>query len=1105
MIELRDIVKDYPSGDQVVHALSGVSIRFRDSEFVSVLGPSGGGKTTLLNILGGLDHYTSGDLVINGRSTKGYRESDWDTYRNHSVGFVFQSYNLIPHQSVLANVELALTMSGVGRAERHRRAQEALESVGLADQMHKRPAQLSGGQMQRVAIARALVNDPDIVLADEPTGALDSQTSVQVLEILKKVSHDRLVIMVTHNPELAERYSTRVVHLLDGRVTSDSRPFEADEEPAAAATSAAATPGSAAATSVAAGQELQRQAPHTKGRRRMSPATAMGLSMRNLMTKRGRTLLTAFAGSIGIIGISLILSLSNGAQNYITRVEQDTLSSYPIEVKSESVDLSSMMGAMGAMTAGSTPGSSTDNADTTQDAAKDKDATPTDVTVDSVMGGIIGSISGGTAINDLEAFRAWLEDGDGQDIYALANDVSYGYDTQLYVYSADTSDGVLQVNPSTLLSNVGLSNFSSETSTESSAGSLYVSMNSSYSMGNQVDVWKQLMDNDAVLNSQYKVLAGREAKAADEVVLLTDKDGHISDYMLYALGMQDQDEVAQMFDDVISGKQVDAGGSKSLSFDDFLGMRFKLVLPSELYQRGDDGVWHSIRSDQQAMRQVVDNAPDLTIVGVMCPNDDAALGKSYGSIGYTAALTRQVVEQTAASELTQDQLSHPDIDVFTGLPFEDKDSDAQDVQDTQDEKSASAAANKKDAASASTAMDEKDAEGASAAADEKDAPDAGSASADASASAGGAKSALSQKLADKAGALAGASAGADRAAMGSTGLGGMLSAAGTGIPGGMSAGAGMPAGFAGAAGMPTGFAGVTGDADVPEFSSIDDLYAYLDTLPGDEATAMKAQLDQARAMGFPDDLLLSQAQAMMSGDLGAMYGAMGSSSAAGATLEGTHLNDEGELVSTATYEGNLKKIGVAEVGEPSSITIYPRSFEDKEKIVSLIEDYNRQMNDSGQEDKVIQYSDYVGLIMSSVSNVINAISYILIAFVAISLVVSSIMIGIITYISVLERTKEIGVLRSIGASRGDIAMVFNAETFVIGLASGVLGILVTVLLDIPANIVIEAVSGVHNLAQLPPLAALILIGISVVLTVGAGLIPARIASKKDPVVALRTE
>lgn len=1083
MIELRDIVKDYPSGDEVVHALKGVGIRFRDSEFVSILGPSGCGKTTLLNILGGLDHYTSGDLVINGRSTKGYRESDWDTYRNHSVGFVFQSYNLIPHQTVLSNVELALTMSGVGRAERHRRALEALESVGLGDQAHKRPAQLSGGQMQRVAIARALVNDPDIVLADEPTGALDSQTSVQVLEILKKVSHDRLVIMVTHNPELAEHYSTRVVHLLDGRVTSDSNPFEAGEEPAAEKPAAAsAAPGDATA-----GAARPRADQH-KGRRRMGPVTAMGLSMRNLMTKRGRTVLTAFAGSIGIIGIALILSLSNGAQSYITRVEQDTLSSYPIEVQSESVDLTSLMGSLGAMNGAGIEVSSTDSSDTTDASAKsDQNGTPTQVTVDSVMGGIIGSLSGGASVNDLASFRSYLEDGDGRQIYDLSNDVSYGYDTQLYVYSSDTSDGVLQVNPSTLLSNVGLSSFSTEVSTDSSAGSLYANVSSSYSMGGQVDVWEQLMDNEGVIQSQYKVLAGREPQSADEVVLITDKDGHVSDYLLYALGIKDQSEVSQMFDDIAAGEQVDAGGSETYSFDDFLGMSFKLVLPSDLYQRGDDGVWHSIRSDQQAMKQVVDNAADLTVVGVICPNEDAAIGKNYGSIGYTSALTSQVVEETAASPLAQDQLDHPDIDVFTGLPF-DHEGDG-----SGDEGAEGASTDEKVAASAASASDFADASGtedgavrAAAATGSADADDtvASSDSADETASSG-VKSSLASAFANKAGSGTGSSS-ADGEVSGAGGLGGLLSAAA------VSTGSGT-------------IADASASGDMPELSSIDDLYAYLDTLPDQNASAMRTQLDRARAMGFSDDMLLGQARSMLSSGqtMGAgMYG-MGSSSAA--SDQGTRVNDNGDLVSTATYEGNLRKIGVAYSDEPSSITIYPRSFEAKEKIVSLIEDYNRQMTESGQEDKVIQYSDYVGLIMSSVSNVINAISYILIAFVAISLVVSSIMIGIITYISVLERTKEIGVLRSIGASRGDVAMVFNAETFVIGLASGVLGILVTVLLDIPANIVIEQVSGVHNLAQLPPLAGLVLIAVSVVLTVGAGLIPARIASRKDPVVALRTE
>ena len=920
MLELRDIYKDYPSGDDIVRALKGVSIKFRDSEFVSILGQSGCGKTTLLNIIGGLDHYTTGDLVINGRSTKGYNDKDWDTYRNHSIGFVFQSYNLIPHQTVLRNVELALTISGVGRRERTERAEEALIAVGLGDQMHKKPNQLSGGQMQRVAIARALVNNPDIVLADEPTGALDSETSVQVMEILKQVSQTRLVIMVTHNPELAMQYSTRVVRLLDGRITEDSDPFEP-----------APQLGGDWSRRPQSKRERRRAIKEArkasgKGKRRMSFLTALNLSMRNLLTKKGRTVLTAFAGSIGIIGIALILSLSNGAQGYINSVEQDTLSSYPVQLQSENVDMSAMLAAMGAMT-----GSGGDEVE----------GTPTEITTDNVMTSIIERLGSGSTHNDLGAFRDYIENGDGHVIYDYANDVRYGYDVILNVYSSDTSDGVVQVNPSTLMSTIGLSSMSTTALAEndSAAGSLVSSMSSMSPMMSEVDAWDQLLNNQEVLDSQYDVLAGRMPQSYDEVVLITDKDGHISDYLLYTLGLKDQQEVADMLQDVVDGEDLSVPNPETYAFDDFLGMTFKLVPASSRYQQNADGTWTDMSEDEAFMTSAISAAEDLTVVGVICPNENASIEETNGAIGYRADLTEHLIELNNSSAIAQAQQADPTVDVFTGLPF------------------------------------------------------------------------------------------------------------------------------------------ATGEETAAPTYTMDDVYAYMATLDAEMQAAMQAQIDQAYAAGMTDDQIVEQFAAMLP------------------------VPQE----SDATYEGNLEKMGVADVSEPTSIEIYAKDFESKELITNLIEDYNAQMEEDGEESKVLQYTDYVGLMMSSVRTVIDAISYILIAFVAISLVVSSIMIGIITYISVLERTKEIGILRAIGASKRDVSRVFNAETFVIGLLSGVLGIAVTLLLLIPANLIIHNLTGIANMAQLPWIGAGILIVISVLLTLIGGIIPSRMAAKRDPVTALRTE
>ena len=1053
MLELKDIYKDYPSGDDIVRALKGVTIKFRDSEFVSILGQSGCGKTTMLNIIGGLDHYTTGDLVINGRSTKRYNDKDWDTYRNHSIGFVFQSYNLIPHQSVLRNVELALTISGVGRRERTRRATEALVAVGLGDQLHKKPTQMSGGQMQRVAIARALVNNPDIILADEPTGALDSETSVQVMEILRKVAETKLVIMVTHNPELAQRYSTRIVRLLDGRITEDSNPYVLN------VAELGANPLPQTKREIRRAEKAARKATG-KGKKRMSFVTALGLSMRNLTTKKGRTILTAFAGSIGIIGIALILSLSSGAQSYINGVEQDTLSSYPIQLQSENVDMSALMSAMGAMTGSDTDGDG--QADDTKSGAQSE--APTELTTNNVMTNIIQKLGTGSTNNDLKSFRDYIENGDGHRIYDLANDVRYGYDTTLYVYSAETDNGVLQVNPSTVMDAIGLGGMmgtTDQTQDQSAANSIVSSMSSMSPMMSSTDVWDQLMNNDDLVKSQYDVLAGRMPEKYNEVVLITDKQGRISDYLLYTLGMKDQDEVNQMLTDVVNGEELEPAKQEEYAFDDFIGKTFKLVPASDFYEEQDDGTWANMKDDEAYMKGVVEDAEDLEIVGIIRPNDNAAIEEDQGAIGYRADLTEHVVEQIDDSAIARAQKDDPTVDVFTGLPFEKND----------DGTLTEAGQAAKDAAEAAAAETTDGAEAVAAPA----AP-------------------TMADLTTYIGQLQASNP--DAAAQLTQAVDGVRAQLGEGA----TDDAVLQALYAMSPDLQAQLAAVAGASatPVPTMDMLSAYLAQLATADPDTAAAIQAQVDQAVANGTPADQV---AAGMAQADAGfAAYVAAQAPADAGAQAEQPE-----PTVSSATYEGNLRKIGVADVESPNTIEIYAKDFDSKEEITGIIDEYNTQAQDDGEDGKVIQYTDYVGLMMSSVRTVIDAISNIQIAFVAISLVVSSIMIGIITYISVLVRTKEIGILRAIGASKRDVSRVFNAETFVIGLISGLLGIGVTLLLIIPINIIVYQVAGVANLAGLPWVAALILVGISVVLTFIGGVIPAHMASKKDPVLALRTE
>lgn len=895
MLELNDIKKDYVSGSTTVSALKGINLRFRDCEFVSILGQSGCGKTTMLNIIGGLDKYTSGDLKINGVSTKNYKDRDWDFYRNNSIGFVFQSYNLIPHQTVLSNVELALTLSGVSKAERKKRAIEALEKVGLGEQIHKKPNQMSGGQMQRVAIARALVNNPDILLADEPTGALDTETSIQIMELLKEISKDRLIIMVTHNPELAKDYSTRIVRLLDGVITDDSDPYTLEDMEADIKAKEAAK--------VKASEKKNKKS-GKKQKTSMSFFTALSLSFNNLMTKKTRTILTAFAGSIGIIGIAMILSISNGIQLYIDRVQRDTLSSYPITLQAESIDISSMVTSM------------TGNSDSEEHEDKSK------IYSNDIMGDMINTMVKEVKSNNLSEFKKYIENG-SSDIKSYVSDIQYSYDVPLNIYMKDTSNGVEQLNPSTMFDSIYGEGATSTSSAMSSGMGMGMFSNSS--------VWNQLLGNQQVLDEQYDVLAGHWPENYNEVVLVVDKNNEVDDYTLYSLGLKDPEEVRTLFKKMMVGESYETKKDISYTFDEILDTEFKFVMPTDMYKYNDvTGTWDDYSKDDKYMTNVVNNGTDIKVCGIIRPNDDAVSTSISSGIGYTAKLTEYIIEEVKNSEIAKAQLADTSVDVFTGVPF---------------------------------------------------------------------------------------------------------------------------------------------DNDRNTEITMDDVNAYMATLSPEESAQM-----QAMTSGMSDDQILQ----LFSASLKAR-------------------------TTDATLDSNKSKLGITDLDTPSQIDIYATDFDSKEKVQNIIKDYNKLQQDDGKEENVINYTDYVGIMMSSVSTIINAISYVLIAFVAISLIVSSIMIGIITYISVLERTKEIGVLRSIGASKKDVSRIFNAETLIEGFVSGALGIVVTLLLCIPANALIKHLTDISNVAQLPVAGGVILIIISMFLTFIAGLIPAKLAAKKDPVVALRSE
>ena len=972
MLSLKKIVKSYRTGDTEVQALKGIDLEFRKSEFVSILGPSGCGKTTLLNIIGGLDRYDSGELSIKGKSTKSFSDSDWDSYRNHSIGFVFQSYNLIPHQSVLSNVELALTLSGVPKAERRKRAADALAKVGLADQLHKKPGQMSGGQMQRVAIARALVNDPEILLADEPTGALDSVTSVQIMEILKEISKDRLIIMVTHNPELAEKYSTRIVRLSDGRVTSDSDPYTAADETA----------------NVAKTTEVKKK--RAKGKTSMSFLTALSLSTNNLMTKKGRTFLTSFAGSIGIIGIALILALSNGIQLYINKVQEDTLSSYPISIAAQTVDYTSMVESL--------MGKKDDSSEHELDA----------VYSNSVMFEMMNVMISEVQKNNLSDFKKYL---DSKEKELRENnkisDISYGYDFDLNIYSPDTSNGITKL---------GMDIFY-----ETIYGQNSFSQMQQYG-GASFTLFSEMINNPELISSQYDLLAGKMPEKYDEIVLVLDKHNEISDMALYALGLKDRSELKKIMDAAMKGEQFEIE-SAVFSYEDMLNTKFRLVLPSDLYSRSASGGYRYVGDNEDAMKSIISGGITLNIVGIIRPNEDAVASSITGSVAYTHELTEYIINQTNNSEIVKAQLADPKTDVLTGLPFPDDSY----VKPGNAEKAAAVKAYFDSLSPAE--MTPIIYKVITAANIQKTA-----------------FAQLSAMSGDEIKALLVSSIAAKLGVDEKTAEGYLASMSEEDMQ--TSALAVIAAGVAESVTKAT--ADELGKMSADELSSM--FEGYIATLGEDELAALYDQYMPA-------------------------------------------------TVSSSSYEENVKKLGICDLDNPSTINIYPVDFKSKDEIKKLISDYN----DSVAEKDKITYTDYVAILMSSVSTIINFVSYALIAFVSISLVVSSIMIGIITYISVLERTKEIGILRAIGASKRDISRVFNAETFIVGLAAGVIGIGISLLLCLPINLIISALSGVNNIASLPLVGSLILIAISIALTLIAGLIPAKIAARKDPVIALRSE
>ena len=1000
MLELRNIVKEYPAGGQPVEALKGVSLQFRESEFVSILGPSGCGKTTLLNIIGGLDQYTSGDLVINGRSTKDYKDRDWDAYRNHSVGFVFQSYNLIPHQTVLQNVELALTLSGVSKAERRRRAKEALERVGLGSQLKKRPSEMSGGQMQRVAIARAIVNDPDIVLADEPTGALDTETSVQVMEILKEISKDRLIVMVTHNPELAQRYSTRIVRMLDGQVTGDTAPLTPEE-----------------AQKERAASVKKDEAARKAKRPSMSLWTSFGLSLKNLFTKKGRTALTSFAGSIGIIGIALIYAVSQGTTAYIDAVQEDTLSSYPLTLQSQEMDLGSLMEEF-------------------IDAAQSTDEHQLDgVYQKPMIYDMVNALSSSETIeNDLASFKTYLEQRlkDPEDpLYNAVSGVQYTYDPQLLVYTENVDGDILLSDSQELMEDLMQEYFSIDMAAMSDLRSSYGMDSLASSMGGgSMVLWQEMLPGDdgalisPMLEDQYDLVYGSWPNDYNEVVLVLDENNELDDMALYALGLKPQEEMDAIMQAAVDQTEVELE-DQSWSYEEICSREYKTVLNADCYAYDEaSGLYVDLRDTDAGLRYLYDNGITLQVSGIIRPNENASAHMLSGSIGYTSALTEHLAQASQDSAAIQAQMDSPNRDIFTGLPFQESTGNLTDEEKESAFRSYVSGLEEQDKAETYLAI----------------------------------QSLPTQEQIDQA---VGQSTGSmSREEMEST-----LQEA------------------------------LTSQASLDESQVEDYIAAMSDEELSDLFTQMAEEQFKAQYAAQVQQQLAAMEPAQMAAALDAAMDTY-------TTQQCAQYYDEVLTFSDSTYEENLVQLGYIDLDDPASISLYAASFEDKDVIEQAIADYNETKDDLEQ----IQYTDYIGLMLSSITTIINAITYVLIAFVAVSLVVSSIMIGVITLISVQERTKEIGILRAIGASKRNVSSMFNAETVIIGFTSGALGVLITWVLCIPINAILHHLTGIQTLSAFLPLpTALVLVLISTALTLFSGIIPSRSAAKKDPVVALRTE
>lgn len=1004
MLELKNIKKDYPGGGETVQALKGISLQFRKSEFVSILGPSGCGKTTMLNIIGGLDQYTEGDLVINGKSTKDFKDRDWDAYRNHSVGFVFQSYNLIPHQTVLQNVELALTLSGVGKAERRSRAKKALEQVGLGSQLKKKPSEMSGGQMQRVAIARAIVNNPDIVLADEPTGALDTETSLQVMEILKEISKDRLVIMVTHNPNLAEKYSTRIVRMLDGLITDDSAPLSEEEIK----------------------KEQEEDKVKTEREKKvkkpsMSLSTSFGLSLKNLITKKGRTALTSFAGSIGIIGIALIFAVSQGTTAYINALQEDTLSSYPITLEAHSMNLGALMEAF--------IGTAHSQEEHDNDAVYQK----------PMVYDLVNALSSAETIdNDLAAFKAYIEErradtSDENGLNEAISGIQYTYDTEFLVYTENVDGTIIRSDSQELMQELLIEYFGLDMSSMMDLGEEYGlmdSMGSMFSMGSSMVLWQEMLSGDngklvsPLLESQYDVIYGSWPTEYNEIVLVVDENNEIDDMALYALGLKSKEEIDAVMQAAMNQTAIEVEQQK-WSYEEICDMEFRVILNSSCYTLDENtGLYADLRESNAGLKYLYDNGLSLKVSGIIRPSEDAVSSMLTGSIGYTSELTEYIIEQSKNSAAVTAQLNNPSTDIFTGLPFKESTGDLTDEQKEADFREYISGLDEQGKANAYITI----------------------------------MSIPSQEQID-------AAVSQTMDSMTREEMEEMLNEA---------------------------LAQQTG-------VNTEELADYISSMTDEEFNSMFTQI-------IAEQFTLQYAQQVQEqmGQMNAqeLAAALDMALPSYTTEQCAEYYEQVLSFSESSYEDNMLALGYVDLDDPATINLYASSFEDKELIEQAIEDYNSTVSELEQ----IEYTDYVGLMMSSVTSIINAVTYVLIAFVAVSLIVSSIMIGVITLISVQERTKEIGILRAIGASKRNVSSMFNAETVIIGFTSGALGVIITYILCIPINLILHHLTGINTLsAYLPVPVAVILVLISVALTLFSGIIPSRSAAKKDPVVALRTE